>query len=359
MTKVSSDLALSYLEQYKKELFPLIEKFFKEEAGRAKKIGKRTKEALDFFWEMTKRGKKVRGALVKIGYEISGARQKEKALWLGLALEIFHSAILIHDDILDRDTLRRGEKTCWYFWQEKGKKEQLPDPKHFGISMAINTGDLGFYLAQRAFRKAELQGERERRAREEFEEMITNVIYGQILDINNTIVQGFSEKEVLQVFYFKTALYTGKGPLLLGYKAGGGKDPKIEKALDKFGEKIGWAFQIRDDILGIFGDPKTTGKSVGGDLREGKNNYVVLLALQRMTLAQKREFLEKIRKGKSLSQKELKELVEAIETTGAREVAEKKIKRYYLASLRELNAFPSPFSSLLASFSHLFCFREK
>ncbi len=358
MPNTSSSLAVKYLERYRSKLLPLLDEFFTREKEEAKRIGKRTKEALEFLWEMTKKGKKVRGALTMLGYEIAGGKNKKKALCLGLALEIFHSAILIHDDILDRDTLRRGAPTCWNFWRKRAQEEEIKDPYHFGVSMAINTGDLGFYLAQKALRLASFSSRTRDTVNEFFEEILLKVVYGQILDISNSIWAGFSEKEILKVFYFKTALYTGSGPLLLGYKAGGGDEQNIENSLRIFGENIGWAFQLRDDILGVFGDPAKTGKSVGGDIREGKNNIVVLKALKSLKRSEREKILSLLSKKGRVSQKEIREIVRIIEKSESRQEVEKEILRYYKTALKEAQKLPAPFYPLLCSFAHLFSFRE-
>ncbi|MBI2039532.1 polyprenyl synthetase family protein [Candidatus Microgenomates bacterium] len=180
-------------------------------------------------------GKRIRGTLVRLGYEIGNqssavSLQSPDIIKVGAAYEIFHTAILIHDDIIDESLLRRGQPSLY----------KALGGGHYGISQAISLADLGFFLSFKIITEAEFDNQRKLEALKLFFDTIVNTALGQILDLEKT--------DPILIAKLKTAHYTIAGPLQLGAILGGAKE-ELVKLLGLYGVNLGIAFQIKDDIL--------------------------------------------------------------------------------------------------------------
>lgn len=176
-------------------------------------------------------GKRIRGVLVKLGYELAQgdpANQVE-ILRLGAAVEILHSAFLIHDDIIDESLTRRGKPSLY----------QALGGNHYGISQAISLGDYGFFLAFKIISQTNFPDKIKNNALELFSKVMMDTAWGEMLDLEKI--------DPLAVMKLKTAGYTVTGPLQLGAILAGKEE--LSGVLGEFGESLGIAFQIRDDIL--------------------------------------------------------------------------------------------------------------
>jgi geranylgeranyl diphosphate synthase type I len=206
------------------------------------------------------------------------------------ALEVFHAAALVHDDIMDRSDTRRGAPAAHrHFEHEHRSAGWRGDPASFGESAALLLGDLLLGWSDELFDRgtglliapaAGLAG------RAEFNRMRTEVTAGQYLDIleeHSWITQADADalSRAQRVIIYKSAKYSVEAPLAIGGALGGGSLAQLS-ALRAFGLPLGIGYQLRDDLLGVFGDPAVTGKPAGDDLREGKRT--VLIALARRTL---------------------------------------------------------------------------
>ncbi|MFM6980014.1 MAG: polyprenyl synthetase family protein [Micrococcales bacterium] len=219
------------------------------------------------------------------------AKSSEAIVGITAALEIFHAAALVHDDLIDQSDSRRGAPAVHKKF-EKLHSDQgwAGSAERFGSSASILTGDLMLSWASELFGKA-IQGapsaEIELACRDQFSLMRTEVMAGQYLDVleeNAANRREVSEAVVRanRVMLYKTAKYSIEAPLLIG-AAFAGADSGTLHALSSFGIPLGIAFQLRDDVLGVFGDSAVTGKPIGDDLREGKRT--VLVGLTRETLS--------------------------------------------------------------------------
>lgn len=236
-----------------------------------------------------KGGKRVRGILVKLGFEIASGRsldpRNDEIIKVGAAYEILHAAILIHDDIIDQSELRRGKLTLY----------KALGGNHYGISQALMLGDIGLFLPIKLIADSSFLGEYKNMALSFFAQTVINTGWGEVLDVELSVRgKGKGEREksreeadVIAIHSLKTAQYTISGPLILGAILGGG-DKGLLGELGKYGEKLGIAFQIQDDILGVFGDEEELGKSVSSDIEEGKNTLLITEALKRASPRQKR-----------------------------------------------------------------------
>jgi len=195
------------------------------------------------------------------------------------SLELIQACALIHDDVLDSSDSRRGSPTVHVaFAGEHARNGWLGSPEQYGLAAAVLIGDLALAWADDMFADAELPTEVLRRARPAWRAMRSEVLAGQYLDVRTQATGDESVDAALRIDLLKTAAYTVQRPLHLGAALAGAGAEVIEPLLS-FGGDIGVAFQLRDDLLGVFGDPSITGKPAGDDLREGKRTLLVALGL--------------------------------------------------------------------------------
>ncbi len=197
------------------------------------------------------------------------------------ALELIQACALLHDDLMDASATRRGRPTVHVeFARRHADAGWRGRPARFGAAAAILLGDLAMVWADDMLRAAELDPAALRRATQPWEAMRTEVLGGQYLDVFHQSTGDASARAALQVDRYKTAAYTVERPLHLG-AAIADAGPELTACYRRFGADIGVAFQLRDDLLGVFGDPAVTGKPAGDDLREGKRTLLLALALER------------------------------------------------------------------------------
>ncbi|WP_156759274.1 polyprenyl synthetase family protein [Microbacterium karelineae] len=206
---------------------------------------------------------------------------------LGAALEVFQAAALVHDDIVDNSDTRRGRPSTWRALEAAhGERGWSGSGEAFGRSGAILLGDLLLGWSDDLFEGALVDAEDAAETRELYARMRRDVILGQFLDIAEeaawpTLPDAAHADRALRIAALKSARYSVQQPLLIG-AALGGADTEVRDALAEFGPPLGLAFQLRDDVLGAFGDPAVTGKPSGDDLREGKRTLLVAYAREGM-----------------------------------------------------------------------------
>ncbi len=228
-------------------------------------------------------GKRLRPAFVYWGHRASGADHDPAVLEAAAAVELLHTFALIHDDVMDRSDTRRGRPAVHASLAQAHTREGLRgDPSWFGVGGAILAGDLAFVWSDQLFDDAALPLATRERARRVFTELRVEVMAGQYLDLRLAGLPSPGEDEALRVALLKSGRYTVTRPLLLGAAIGDG-GPELEESLAGFGDAIGLAFQLRDDVLGLYGDPEETGKGGLTDLREGKRTLLVLRAFELCT----------------------------------------------------------------------------
>lgn len=261
-------------------------------------------------------GKRIRPALVMLCAAAGGhSRSDEIATPAAAAVELLHNFSLIHDDIEDRDELRRGRDTLWKVW---------------GIAKAINAGDTLFAMAHQALlrcRAAGAEADRTLRAMEVFDAMCVELTRGQHLDISFEQRANVSSAEYLDMISGKTAALT-QACCEIGALLGGSGDAQVA-SLARFGRDLGLAFQIQDDALGIWGDPALTGKA-DSDLAHGKKTYPVLIAAERDLEFRRRFFAG------TPSPEEQTALRERMERCGAREATEAAAEKIYAGAVAAL-----------------------
>ena len=222
-------------------------------------------------------GKRLRPAFVHWGHAATGAPRDDRVVTVAAAIELLHTFALLHDDVMDRSATRRGAPAAQVsLAAARPGPSGHPDAGWFGASAAILAGDLAFLWADELLDQAGGGGAMDR-ARVVFNRLRSEVIAGQYLDLRLAAEPRPSEMAARRVALLKTARYTVSRPLQIGAALGAGS-PELDCVLETYGDAVGTAFQLRDDVLGLFGDPAVTGKSRLDDLREGKRTLLVVRA---------------------------------------------------------------------------------
>ncbi|MFB0833386.1 polyprenyl synthetase family protein [Arthrobacter halodurans] len=245
----------------------------------------------------------------------------------GAALELFQAAALIHDDVIDRSDTRRGQPSVHRRFEAiHAARGWHRDGRHFGEAAAILAGDLCLSYSEQLFGSIQPVPPA---ARAVFDAMRTQVMAGQFLDVLEEAAgpsdgpSGAVER-ARTVLRYKSAKYSTENPMLLG-GALAGAAPDLLGAYSRFALPLGEAFQLRDDVLGVFGDPVETGKPSGDDLREGKRTELVAHAL-RLAAPDDRGFIERRLGADDLTDAEVERMCEAMRGCGALEETEASIR---------------------------------
>lgn len=313
--------SLNFLADYRETSKDFFKNYFREKKKEARKIDPLILEAIKNLEEYIHGGKKVRGALTVLGYKAAGGEKEKEIIPVSAAAEIIHSSLLIHDDFIDRDGVRRGKPTLHKIYADK-------ESKHYGDSIAIIIGDLGFYLGHKLVAESNFTPAKKIRSLVTLDSLLINTGYGQVLDITLDKKENLEWEDIFKVRKLKTADYTFALPLKIGAILAGA-DKKVLGAIKKYGEPVGIAFQIKDDILGVFGDPKVTGKSNESDIKEGKKTFLFAKAAE-MSAKKGKDYLEKWYGSEKLDKKKTEKIREIIRESGAlgysEELARKLVK---------------------------------
>ena len=275
-------------------------------------------------------GKRLRGVLLAAAFEASGGGDRAQILPALVGFELLQAYLLIHDDWMDGDLVRRGGPTVHAALREAfGTTE--------GDAQAILTGDLAQALALEALTACAVPAERVGRATKAMAVLLRNVTLGQMLDVRGAVERYPERARALDhVYEKKTASYTVTGPLEIGAVLAGAADEKVAH-LAAIGRPLGVLFQLRDDVLGVFGDPKVTGKSDSSDLRQGKfTSLIVEASATDPTVA---DDLAAVRRAPEGTVEALVSSLKArIVAAGAKERVEARIQKLGVQTLAEIQA---------------------
>ena len=272
------------------------------------------------------------------------ARSAKAMVGICASLEMFHGAALVHDDLLDQSDTRRGTPSVHKRFEALHKDSGwVGSPERFGLAGSVLVGDLMLGWSSEIFGNALLNSptsEAESAARQEFSKMRVEVMAGQYLDVleeNAATTRPIEEAvgRANRVMLYKTAKYSIEAPLLIG-AAFAGAPTGLMRGLSAFGIPLGMAFQLRDDILGVFGDPAVTGKPAGDDLREGKRTVLVALTRQSLTGSSGQVF-EELLSQRDLTEEQIKFLQQTIVGSGALAKTERMIEELAAESLAALD----------------------
>lgn len=312
-----------FLEKY-------ISDFFVEESKKASKIDPINAEALKNLENYISGGKKIRANLVILGYMMAGGDDINKILPAAFAAELVHNSLVIHDDFIDNDDFRRGKPTIHKIYSQ-GKTD------HFGASMAVIVGDGGIFLANELISNSQFDPENKIAALSLFNRFLTNTVYGELMDIAFDYKKDITWDDIKRIRIYKTAHYTFLEPLLLGLTLGGFSENVFVKG---YCELVGLAFQLQDDILGVFGDVKKTGKSNDSDIREGKKTLLYFKALE---FANKKDssYLLKWYGSKDLDNQKIEEIRRIIKDSGSLSFCKLESKKFVKSAKKNAKGITS------------------
>lgn len=313
--------AKTYLQDYCNKTAPILKNFFLQKQKTSRSISPLAVQMMQTYYQFMG-GKNIRGALTKLGYECLGGQNTKAILEASLIVEIIHSFLLMHDDVMDQDILRRDRSTIHVQYKNYHQKTYPKgDADNFGISMAIDLGDAGYAMANILLADASFSSEIKVKVLRKLNQQIFTTAFGQAIDISYENLEKITQEDVMRVHRYKTANYTITGPLQYGALFAQAKENEIEK-IEKYGLPVGIAFQLRDDELGLFGEEKKLGKPVGSDIRENKNTLLKIKALEWATPKEK-EFLISAYGNQDIGKKEVKKVQEITVKTGALSYSQK------------------------------------
>jgi len=282
-------------------------------------------------------GKRIRPILFYYGYIISGGRKKKyKIIKTAISVELIHSYLIIHDDIIDQDNFRHGNFSIHYKYEREynTNKPIVSNAKHLGVSMAIIIGDLAAVFGYEILNSSDFDNSLKVKAVDKLNRIVSDTTIGQALDLILEISEYADPNDISEMQRYKTAKYTIEGPLHLGaILAGANKN--FLRSLSRFAIPIGIAFQIQDDIIGIFGSRKKTGKSVGADIKEGKKTLLITKALEKANSKQK-AVLNSALGNRNITAKEINQVRNIIKDTGSLEFSRRKAERLIKISKKHI-----------------------
>ncbi len=323
------------LKDFQQEFTPYIDIFIKNELQYSQDLTHNVDIELliTSIMNLSQKGKRIRPALLYWAYGMLGGKndRRDVVFKLGVVLELIHLYLLIHDDVIDRDFLRRGCPTLQKVFYEKNKKKNL----HFAESMATCGAIVLIFAIFEYFTTIDLPQDKKIQILRKISIQIKNTGYGEALDVLST-VNVFSEKDILLTHNLKTARYTFETPLHVGAILADNGDDNILQCLTKFAIPLGIAYQLQDDILGIFGTEQEIGKPMYSDLKDGKRTLLIVKALERATPKQKDIILRALGNTK-YSKEFFCDVKNIIEKTGSLSYSKKIIKEKIHQALDILN----------------------
>lgn len=306
-------------------------------------IGSDVDDLLHAIGRLLTGGKRLRAAFLYWGYRSGGRPDSAAAVRLATSMEFFQAAALIHDDVMDDSDTRRGMPSAHRaLATHHGDRGWVGDADRFGMSGAILAGNLCLNWTEELYATSGIDAADLAAGRSLFDRMRTQLMAGQFLDVTESVRpwSGLVPEERVaranRVIRYKSAKYTIEHPLLIGATAGG-VSPADLALLSDYGLDLGHAFQLRDDVLGVFGDPETTGKPAGDDLREGKRTVLVAHTLTGASAAG-RERVDALLGRPDLDAAHIEELRAIMAESGAVDLVEAEIERLADASRAALAA---------------------
>ncbi|MFP4383376.1 MAG: polyprenyl synthetase family protein [Spirochaetia bacterium] len=276
------------------------------------------------------KGKMIRGGLLLITEEFYRGENSSQGTAAGAAMELLQAGLLIHDDIMDRDILRRGGPSLFHQYQRLVHERKGSDPEHTGMSMGMCLGDLAFFLAMNALSGSSSLWSLVTRE-------LSVVSLAQMRDVlNGSLDAAGSRQDILKLYAHKTGRYTFSLPLMAGAILGEAPGSDVE-CLGGLGEDLGIMFQLKDDEIGMFGDPSETGKPADSDITEGKITCLISAALESAEPAQ-RDRIRSILADPEPSREDADFVRQTVKQSGALREVRELMNRYASAAEQKINA---------------------
>ena len=330
VTKTKSKKAADAKETLKKFVSKIekeLESYFNYEIAHAFGVSRKEKELSTHILKHIKEhnlrpAKRLRGSFVYYGYKLLNGKAGKDILKAAMSIELIHTALLMHDDFMDQDDTRRGLPTTHEYYKTYHINKNFRfHPQHYGESMAVTVGDVALLLGHEILGESNFNNERKLHALNRTLRGIVNTGHGQAFDITLEGKGIASEKDITDLHLAKTAIYTYENPLHIGAILAGAKSKDLE-LISEYAIPGGVAFQLQDDILGLYGDPKKTGKPAHSDLRQGKMTLLIIKALEFGNKNQQ-ESLKEIWGKRDLSESEANEARKIVSDTGSLEYSHK------------------------------------
>lgn len=255
----------------------MLAEFFATAKRRAERLGPRYVDLWSVLEQNSVGGKRFRPRMVIAAYESLGGQDAGSCALVGAAFELLHTALIVHDDVIDRDFSRRGIPNVSGSYRDDATTAGIPIPaaEHRGMSAAVIAGDLALAGASRLLLDLTCDATVRASLVDLLDEAIFASAGGELLDVELALAVDMpTVAEILEMERAKTAVYSFEAPLMAGATLAGAP-PFVIDSLEEFGREIGIAYQLVDDLLGVFGAESETGKTALGDLREGKRTVLV------------------------------------------------------------------------------------
>ncbi len=309
-----------YLEDRRRHINASLESYFKKVLSDVK--DNNMYPIVDMIRSYTMRGgKRVRPILIAAGFELFYG-QGDYIYDIATSIELAQSFFLIHDDIMDRSDIRRGFPA--FHKEMENMLSNVRDREHLAMSLAIVAGDLSIDYCYDTIVHSESPPEKKLEALEQITEIIKITGYGEGLDVYTGSGYVLKESDLIRLHLRKTAKYTVEGPLMMGARIAGEKDLR---ELSAYGNLVGLAFQLHDDIIGTFGTEKEIGKSSKSDVNEGKQTLLIIKALEKSGKGD-REFIWKCLNNRNIDDEDFEKLKDIIVKTGSLDYSRWLIKKF-------------------------------
>ena len=310
-----------------------LNEFFEQSIENATSIDSSYRQLWEIMYGLIRSGgKRLRPQMTMLAYEAFGGTDTEKIVPIAAAQELLHFSLLIHDDVIDRDYTRYGTLNVSGRYKISYSKfiDNEDDLVHFSHSAAILGGDLLLSGAYQLVSSSQLTERQKIVVHNLLSRSIFEVAGGELLDTESSFVP-YVDGDALKIARYKTASYSFVIPLLTGAILAGASDEQMQ-VLEEFALTIGTAFQLVDDLLGVFGEEETTGKSITGDIREGKRTYMVEQATAAMTTVERATF-ERVFGKHDATAEEIELVKHMLISTGAKKATEQMIQTYKNSAL--------------------------
>lgn len=347
------------LSEFKKGADKRLNHFFNRKFKQSSKIDPLTVDAVKKIRDFTLvGGQRIRPLFAYYGYLAAEGRNKKAMLNACLCTELVQSYMLIHDDIIDRDVLRRGQPTVHVRYANQYKKIS-GDFNHLGLAGAILAGDLAASYCYEILDETNFKPQFKIKAIMRLNQMMETVLNGQIMDIFLGVGRQLTSKDIHKILRNKTASYTVEGPLQIGAILAGAS-AKTLSILKEYGIFLGIAFQLKDDILGMFGNKKVTGKSDSSDIKEGKQTLLITEAKKRATVSQ-RKIITQTLGNQHATVQQINSVKKIVTETGALASIIKEAEKYadQAKAVVDKSAFPGKVKSFLIEITDYIVYRDR
>ena len=333
------------LEEIRRGVGAALDSFLGRQQAILRGIGDDLEPLLAAIEDLLAAGKRLRPAFCYWGWRSAGGEDCPEILATAAALELLQACALVHDDVIDASETRRGLPAVhrrFATWHSRAARSGSAE--QFGTGAAILVGDLLLTWANELYARSGLAPAVLHRGEPVWATLQTELAAGQFLDLLGQVNGSTSVADALRVITYKTARYTIERPLQLGATLATAASPgpgpaEVSSALARYGAPLGIAFQLRDDVLGLFGDPARTGKPVGGDISEGKRTVLMAVARQRASPIQAAVLDRHLGAG-GLTDEAVAEVRSVITNTGALAECENLVAGYRKEAVTALDGAP-------------------